>query len=183
MANKKTSKKVVETVEKTEKTTTTTDFLAEELNETIKFQKQNSIFVDMGDGPQIFAVTGAALYERVYAKGPDLLLGLRVVPESNQDKVQIMEIRSFNKMSIAYKEAAAILKGTGMVITAVGNSATRPNLKDFKWVAVDEAKIPIVVITPREYNGRWWPNRVNIYKPPEQKLPQSGNMLDIEEVE
>ena len=184
MAGKKTSKKTtVETVEKTEKTTTTIDFLAEELDAGMKYQRENSIFVNFDESPQVFAVTGAALWERVYQKGPDLNLGLRVVPKDNQDKVQIIQIRSFGKKSLAFLEAAKILKAAGMVITEVGDSTTKPNLKDFKWVAVEEAKIPIVVITPREFNGRWWPNRVNIYKPPEQKLPKSGNMLDIEEVE
>lgn len=199
MAVKNNSKKAsVKTIENTTTTTVevkvvTNNLLENSMNDGIQSQRANSIFMELSNHPEIVAITGLSMWQQIFGQGEkattDIVLGLRVVPSNDQEKTRIVQLRAFLKMdetlgklvpkSLAYTEAAKICVATGAQIKEMGAIGTRPNLKDFKWVAIDENKIPVVVITPRESNGRCYPNRVTVYKPVEVKATaENGNFLE-----
>jgi hypothetical protein len=157
----------------TKKTQVTINVLETEYNGAEENQKLHSIFMEFGKDNEIIAITGVTMQQRQYKEETDLVLNLRVVPQTNQDVTKVMNIRAFKRFdeklgkevakSVAFKEATKLLLDAGVKITSIGGMEDRPNLKDYRWVSLGEPVV--VVITPREVNGRFYPNRFHKYTP------------------
>jgi hypothetical protein len=169
----------------TKKTQVTVNVLETEYNGAEENQKLHSIFLELGKEPTTVAITGATISQRQYKDETDLVLNLRVVPKDNQDIQKIMNLRSFKRFddklgkevakSIAFKEATKLLLDAGVKITSIGGMEDRPNLKDYKWTSLEDPLI--VVVTPREANGRFYPNRMHKYTPIQVK--EGENALEL----
>lgn len=169
--------------EKTVETSKTVDILDMEIADCQEAQRMNSIYMEFDEHPTNVAITGCAIWKKLFAKGEDMVLGLKVLPQGGEQE-KIIQIRAFKKLqangkiapsSFAYRQAAEILKAAGAVITSVGDNMTKPNLRDFRWVATNAT---VVTVGTREYEGRYFPNSVRIYKPLPTTAPTSGNFLD-----
>lgn len=185
--------KQIETV-KTEKTVETINILDDELTAATEAQKNNSIYLELGEKPTLAAVVGCAMWTRPFTDKvtgrsfADLILGLKVIPHSDPENPKIITIRAFKKLdqksgkmaasSFAYRQAADVCKKGGAVIKEVGGPDTKPNFKDFSWVPITAT---VVTIGSRLWEGRHYPNSVHVYVPP--AAPTSGNFLDEDEVE
>jgi hypothetical protein len=137
-------------------------------------QKANSLYAEFNENPAVLAITGAALQMRNYSNGTvkDYVIHLKVVFKDAPENVRIMTLRGFYKKNdsgamlpqgLAYQEAIELVKKAGVVITKIHNIDENPNLKSFGgWSGLAEPLV--VVVTTRESNGRFWPNRISKYE-------------------
>lgn len=126
------------------------DNLADEVREE---KRQNSIFFEMGQEPQIVVIMGLALRMQEFKNGESLMVDIKLATKDGQ--IKITGIPKFAKF--AFQDMVKIMQDNQVVISSCSPNGVKANLRDYKWVGVE---IP-VILKPNVFNGKTWVGRVN----------------------